>query len=55
MGGTVEGGVSGGVDGADVLDGFGGALVTGGLELSLAFGPVGILIDLGRAFAIHGL
>lgn len=47
VGSTVEIGVAGGIDGSDIFDVFGGALVAGGLQFFLAFGPVGVLVDLG--------
>lgn len=43
---TVEVGVGRSVNAFDVFDGFGGALVAGGLELALAVGPVAALVDL---------
>jgi hypothetical protein len=50
---TVEGGVCRGVDGSDISDGLGCALVTSGLELPFTLCPVGILVDLSGLIAIH--
>lgn len=51
--GTVEVGVGRGVDGADVFDGFGSALVAVVLELFLALLPIGIFVDVVGLLIIH--
>lgn len=43
---TVEFGIAGSVDGFDVFDIFGGALVAGRLQLFFTFGPVLVFVYL---------